>query len=115
MNRIRPATLEEIEAIRTKSDLDDSCFVLALNTQQGVPTAVVRTAVEVDPVHYPEGLHDRMKAMFQRDIETVLVAKGVAKYYFNVHVSNQAMLDVAKTLGAEQISTEPEYRFRVIL
>jgi hypothetical protein len=115
MNRIRLATPEEIEAIKMKSDLDDSCIVLALSTQQGVPTAVVRTAVEVDPVIYPEGLHDRMKAMFQRDIETVLEARGVKKYYFNVHVSNTAMLEVAKTLGAEQMSTEPEYRFRVIL
>jgi hypothetical protein len=115
MNRIRLATVEEVKAIEKGADLDETCLVYALNTQQGVPLAVVRMAVEVDPVIYPEGLHDRMKAMFQRDIETTLQAKGVSKYYFNVHVSNKPMLEVAKTLGAEQMSTEPEYRFRVIL
>lgn len=115
MNRIRLATVEEVESIKKYSDLADGDIVLALNTQQGVPLAVVRTAVEVDPVIYPEGLHDRMKAMFQRDVETILVAKGVTRYYFNVHVSNTPMLEVAKTLGAEQMSTEPEYRFRVVL
>lgn len=115
MNRIRIATEEEVESIKKGSDLDETCIVLALSTQQGAPIAVVRTAIEVDPVVYPEGLPTRMKAMFQRDIETVLVAKGIKKYYFNVHVSNETMLEIAKTLGAEQMSTEPEYRFRVIL
>jgi hypothetical protein len=115
MNRIRLANLEEIESLKQHTDLDESCMVLALTTQQGSPTAVVRTVVEVDPVVYPEGLHDRMKAMFQRDIETVLAAKGVKEYYFNVSVDNEDMLKVTETLGAFQISKTPELRFRVIL
>lgn len=115
MNRIRVATPEEVESVRKMGDLDDTTIVLALNTQQGVPLAVLRTVTEVDPVIYPPDLPVRMKAMFQRDIETVLAAKGVGKYYFNVHVSNEAMLKVTESLGAERMSTEPEYRFRVIL
>jgi hypothetical protein len=115
MNRIRLATPEEIETIKTTSDLDVTSIVLALNTQQGVPMAVIRTVVEVDPVIYPPELADRMKAIFQRDIETVLVAKGVSKYYFNVHTDNEPMLRVAETLGAERTSTAPEYRFKVVL
>jgi len=115
MNRIRLATEPEVEAIKKYTDLDESCMVLALSTQQGSPTAVVRTVVEVDPVVYPDGLHDRMKAMFQRDIETILVAKGIRGYYFNVLADNEAMLKVAETLGATQLSKGPELRFRVIL
>jgi len=115
MNRIRLAKPEEVEVIKAVSDLDSTCIVLALDTAQGAPLAVVRTAIEVDPVIYPPELHDRMKAIFQRDIETVLAAKGVAKYYFNVHVDNAAMLEVAKTLGAVQVSTAPEFRFEKVL
>lgn len=115
MNRIRVATVEEIESIAKVSDVDETSMVLALNTQQGVPLAVVRTVIEVDPVIYPEGLHDRMKAMFQRDIETVLAAKGITKYYFNVSTENEPMLKVAETLGAFRVSKGPEFRFKVTL
>lgn len=114
MNRIRIATAEEVKSIESKSD-SQGCTVLALDTQEGTPLAVIRTVVEVDPVIYPEKLTDRMKAMFQRDIETVLAAQGVLKYYFNVHVSNDKMLKVAGTLGATQQSSEPEFRFFKVL
>lgn len=115
MNRTRLATAEEIELISKVSDLDDSCIVLALTTQQGAPLAVVRTAIEVDPVIYPEGLHDRVKAMFQRDIEMILDAKGVKTYYFNVLADNESMIKVADTLGAIRTSIGPEFRYKKIL
>lgn len=112
MNRIRLATVEEIETIKAIGDLDATSMVLALTTEQGVPLAVVRTVVEVDPVVYPEGFNNRLKLVFQRDIETVLAAKGVGRYYFNVHASNTSMLEVGiKNLGATQVSKEPELRF----
>jgi hypothetical protein len=111
VNRIRLATAEEVESIKAVGDTEGA-MVLALTTEHGVPLAVVRTVVEVDPVVYPPDLHNRLKLMFQRDIETVLAAKGVAKYYFNVHASNTNMLEVGiKNLGAVQVSTEPEFRF----
>lgn len=115
MNRVRTATQEEIQGIAGYSDLGPGCMVLALDTAEGTALAVVRTAIEVDPVIYPEKLSDRMKAMFQRDIETVLAAQGAARYYFNVHVSNEQMIHVVKTLGAQQTSSEPEYRFVKVL
>lgn len=112
MNRIRLATPEEVKQIEAHSDLDETSLVLGLDTREGVPLAVVRTVIEVDPVIYPEGLPDRLKALFQRDVETFLYAKGAMRYYFNVHVANEPMLRVAQTLGAEQMSTAPEFRFR---
>jgi hypothetical protein len=114
INRIRVATSEEVATIAKVSDCE-GCVVLALDTPEGTPLAVIRTAVEVDPVIYPEKLSARWKAMFQRDVETVLAAQGVKKYYFNVHTSNEAMLKVVDTFGAVQQSTEPEFRFVKVL
>lgn len=114
INRIRLATPEEVETIKATADCAGA-QVLALDTPEGTPLAVVRTAIEVDPVIYPEKLSNRMKAMFQRDIETVLAAQGAFKYYFNVHASNQPMLDAVKSWGAVQQSTEPEIRFVKVL
>jgi hypothetical protein len=115
MDRLRVATEPEIEQIRSRADLDPTCVVLALNTQAGVPLAVVRLAVEVDPVVFPEGFPDRLKAVFQRDIETYLAAKGVAHYYFNIDAVDETWQTVAKTWGAEQVSVVPEIRFKKAL
>lgn len=114
LSRIRPATEEEIKVImETKDGRGGS--VLALDSPQGPLFAVIRTAVEVDPVLYPEDLPFKMKLLFQRDIETVLATQGVQQYFCNVHVSNEKMLSVLKTFGAIQASTEPEYRFMKVL
>jgi hypothetical protein len=117
INRIRVATKEEIAAIADVSDLGPTCTVLALDTPEGAMKAVIRTAIEIDPVIYPEPdkLSMRMRAMFWRDLETVLAAQGATKYYFNVHVTNKAMCDTVKTWGAFQLSTEPEFRFSKVL
>lgn len=115
MNRIRLATVEEVKSIAPVSDLDESCLVFALDTQQGTPLGVVRTVVEIDPVVYPEtwkGNNERLKMLFQRDLETIIFAKGAPKYYFNVHADDKKMVDAMATLGAENISTAPEFRFR---
>lgn len=115
INRIRVATKEEVEAIEKVSDCNYAFVVLALDTAEGTPLAVVRTVTEVDPVFYPEKLSARMKAMFQRDIETVLAAQGVTRYYFNVHAANESMLSNVKTFGAVALSSEPEIRFVKVL
>lgn len=114
INRIRLATPEEIQTVAKDGDCE-GCSVLALTTPDGTPLAVVRTAVEVDPMYFPEGLSDRMKAMFIRDIETVLAAQGVRKYYFNVHTSNEKMINYSEHYGAIKTSTEPEFRFSKVL
>lgn len=115
MNRIRLASEEEVKAIAPVADLDGTCLVFALDTQQGTPLGVVRTVVEVDPVVYPDswrGTNERLKMLFQRDLETIIFAKGAAKYYFNVHADDETMVKAMGTLGAENISTAPEFRFR---
>lgn len=114
IKRIRVATPEEVEKILTTKD-GRGGTVLALDAPEGILYGVIRTAVEVDPILYPEGASIRTKTVFQRDIETVLAAQGVSQYYFNIHCSNESMLSVAKTFGAIQQSTEPEFRFVKVL
>jgi hypothetical protein len=110
INRIRVAKPEEAEEFGKKYDSRGGTL-LALDIPEGTMYAVVRTAVEVDPIIYPEKTPTRMKVMFIRDIETVLAAQGVPQYFFNVHCSNEDMLQFVKHYGATQQSTEPEFRF----
>ncbi len=112
INRIRIATPEEVAEVIQSGDSREGT-VLALDTPEGAMKAVIRTAIEIDPVIYPQPdkLSMRMRAVFWRDLETVLAAQGAKNYYFNVHVSNQAMNDTVKTWGAFRLSSEPEYRY----
>ena len=117
MKRIRVATVEEVESIKGVSDLDPSCIVLALDTGSGTPLAVVRTAIEVDPVHFPPDFPDRLKMVFMRDVETVLAAKGVDHYYFNIvnAPETQTYRDTMIHWGATPVSEAPETRFKKVL
>lgn len=115
MDRLRVATPEEIEEIKLSSDLDPTCAVMALNTAAGVAKCVIRLAVEVDPVYFPEGFPDRLKAVFMRDVETHLAAKGALSYYFNIDAEDSTWQTVVKSWGSEQVSKQPELRFKKIL
>lgn len=115
MKRIRLATQEEIDKIRPTADLDPTCIVLALDTAIGPFVCVVRTAIEVDPVYSPEGCTDRQKAMFMRDVETTLAAKGASTYYYNVDASDEQWQKNIQSWGAEKVSLHPEIRFKVTL
>lgn len=115
MKRLRVATTEEIDSIRLTSDLDPTCIVLALDTPNGTVLSVVRTALEVDPVYFPEGFPDRFKLFFMRDIETFLSAKGALSYYFNVKAEDEQWQSVIKNFGAEQVSPQAEIRFKKML
>lgn len=115
LQRIRLAKQEEIDKIKEFSDLNGG-VVFALDTPEGPALAVIRTAVEVDPVIYPEGMSSKMKLIFQRDIETVLSAQGAASYYYNIHTDNQEAIHVAEhSFGAVRTSTAPEFRFKKVL
>ena len=115
MKRLRLATEAEVEIMRAGGDLDPTCQVVALTTQSGSPLAVIRLAIEIDPVAFPTDFPDRLKALFIRDIETHLAAKGVTSYYFNVTASDEAWQKTVLNWGAEQVSREPEIRFKKAL
>lgn len=115
MKRLRVATPEEVEKIKESSDLDPTCIVVALDTAQGTGLAVIRTAIEVDPVYFAPDWNTKMKTFFVRDIETFLSAKGCISYYFNVDKEAEEWIEHVKHWGAEQISKHPELRFKQTL
>lgn len=116
MNRIRLATEDEIAAIKDCSDLDTGCQVVALDTQQGTVTAVMRIATEVNPVHFPENMSTKLKLLFMRDIETTLWSKGVTHYYLQIPASDEEYIEaMTKTFHCEQVSPAPELKFKKIL
>jgi hypothetical protein len=115
MNRIRLANVTEIESIKDKADLDQGCVVFALDTHQGTGLAVHRLCHEIDPMVVPDEWNTRLRAMFVRDLETVLAAQGTSHYYFNVLANDTEWQENVKTWGAEQVSVNPELRFKRIL
>lgn len=115
MNHLRLATPEEIEVIKSESDLDATCKVLALDTAIGTAKAVLRVAVEVDPAYYPEGFGVKQIAMFTHDIENYLWAQNVAAYYFNVNPADEKWVSIVKSWGCEQVSKQPDLRFKKVL
>jgi len=112
MNRIRLATAEEVESIKAKSDLNTGDVVFALDTQKGVGLAVRRLATEIDPMVPGIEWDTKLRAMFTRDLETVLFSQGGTHYYFNVDAEDTDWQHVVKTWGAEQVSIKPVLRFK---
>lgn len=114
MNILRAATKEEVEKIQSNADLGPTTYVVALDSPEGAILATVRLCYEVDPVYFPEGTHPRLKTVFMRDVSHHLQGKGAPNFYFNIPASEEfAEYRAAVTrLGAEQISNEPELRFK---
>jgi len=115
MNRVRLATKEEIESIKPVSDLDLGCTVMALNSQVGTGLAVRRICNEIDPLVAPEAWSTRLKSIFVRDLEHIMLGQGVTHYYFNVDATDKEWQEVVKSWGAEQVSQVPMLRFKVTL
>lgn len=116
MNRVRLATESEIAAIKDTSDLDVGCRVVALNTQQGTPIAVMRMCTEINPVHFPENMTTKLKLLFMRDLETVLWGQGVTHYYLQIPANDQEYIDnMRENFKAEQVSPSPELKFKKII
>ena len=111
MEPIRMATPEEIEAIRTGSEITPLTRVLVCGKQ----IAVLRPALELDPVIYDGGTGQR--AAFIWGIEGILRATGAETYYFNIP-ANEEMAQYRNQVekwGATQVSKEPEFRYRKVL
>ena len=112
MNRIRLATTEEVESIKDKSDLDTGDIVFALDTHKGTGLAVRRVCTEIDPMFPAPDWDTRMRAMFTRDLESVLWAQGGTHYYFNIDAEDKDWQLVAETWGASKVSPVPMIRYK---
>ena len=113
MNLLREATAEEVSRIAETADLGPGCIVVALDIPDETILGVVRTCVEVDPIHFGKA-STRWKLIFMRDVATYLIGKGAPAYYFNVSASEetQSFRDALGTFKAEQVSSAPELRFK---
>lgn len=116
MEGIRLATDAEVEAIREDSDLGPGCQVWTLPGAKPI-TGVIRTLVEVDPVHLKDASNSH-KAMFMWGIENMLRFTQVPFYYFNV-LADEEEDDFRKLLtssfGAEKVSRGAEFRYKKTL
>lgn len=117
MEPIRLATKEEIEAIRSKSDLEPGCTVFALTGKSGTDLAVVRNITEIDPMFFDVNAPDSRKAMFIWGLENMLRMVNVPFYYFNVPTNEEAApwRSVVEKWGADKTSLEPEFRYKKVL
>lgn len=110
-DRIRLATPEEVEVIKKQADLTPHSTVWAF----GESRAVVRTAMEIDPVIWGENCPDIRKGWFIWGLENMLRGAGASEYYFNIHTDDKKFLSIAEGFGAENISKAPEFRFKKAL
>jgi hypothetical protein len=108
---IRPATPEEIEAIRKNSDLTPLARVIAFEKN----IAVIKPTVEVDPLWIDPESPRHKRALMLWGIEQILRFQGNTEYYFNISVDNKEFIEDVIKMGCENTSPTPEYRFKKVL
>lgn len=111
MKPIRLATPEEIKRIAPVADLHDGTTALAFGDGDDTDFAVIRNAMEIDPLMCA-GNNPKRKALFVWALENMLRFQGLKQYYFNVAPDEQPWIETVEKWGAVQVSTQPEIRFR---
>lgn len=114
---IRPATEEEVEPIKEGSDLTGSTSVWAWPNDKGATDlAVIRQALEIDPVHFAETSGNQRKLMLFWAVCNMLKASGTREVYFNINSEGtedyQAILE---KMGASKLNAKPQYRYKLAL
>lgn len=112
MDIVRLATPEEVEGIASDSDLTSASSVITFG---GKDFAVLRSCMEIDPMHFHPDSTTQRRLIFAMNLETMLRLNGVKEVYFNVPVSDEKYIKVLETWGATPTSKEPELRFKKVL
>jgi hypothetical protein len=111
LDKIRLATPEEVKEIEYNSNLTPTCRVLKM----GEMTAVWRVANEIDPLH-PNGASTQKMYRFLWGMENILRGAGATEYYYNIDAADTTYHKaIEEHFGAERLSKQPDYRFRVNL
>jgi hypothetical protein len=109
--KIRLATPEEIKEIEAESNITPMCRVLKL----GEMTAVWRMAHELDPL-IPGHASLQRQFKFIWGIENILKGAGVTEYFFQVPAADTHYHQaIEEHFGAERLSKQPDYRYRINL
>lgn len=109
LEKIRLATPEEIQEIEASSNLTPMSRVLKM----GEMTAVWRVAHELDPVYFNNQPVPKM-VKFIWGVENILRGSGVTEYYFQTPCTDTHYHKILEEhFGAQRLSKEPEYRWRI--
>ena len=110
LERIRLATQEEVKEIEK-----DSCFTpMSRVLAMGDMRAVWRVANELDPIHFKGAPTTRMYK-FLWGIENIMAGAGVTEYFFSVPADDTQYNKILEELGAQRLSKQPDFRYRVNL
>ena len=85
------------------------------NGKGAADLAVLRLAPELDPVFFADSSDTRRRAMFVRDLETVLWAQGLPAYYFTAKLSDPEWNFAVQHWGAQPLFPEPHQRYKKLL
>ena len=109
---IRRATEEEVKQIAETSDLTPASAVWVWDSDK----AVIRSAVEVDPVHFAETSGKQRKALFFWSLMNMLRASGVPEIYFNIDAEGtENYQNILEKMGAQKTTSKPQYRYKLNL
>lgn len=110
LEKIRLATPEEVAEIEPVSNLTAMSKVLAMGEIKGV----WRVAHELDPVHF-NGAPAQKMYKFIWGVENIMRGAGVSEYFYNTPADDPKYHKILEELGAQRVSKEPEYRWRINL
>jgi hypothetical protein len=110
LERIRLATPEEIKEIEPNSNLTPMSKVLVMGDMK----AVWRVAHELDPVHF-NGAPVQKMYKFLWGIENIMAGSGVTEYFFQTPADDPQYHRILEELGAQKLSKQPDYRWRINL
>lgn len=110
LEKIRLATSEEIKQIEAESNLTPMCRVLKM----GEITGVWRVANELDPVIFNGASHQKVYK-FLWGVENLMRGAGCTEYFYNTPADDTNYHLILEQLGAERLSKQPDYRWRVNL
>lgn len=114
---IRTATPEEIEEIKSKSDLTPTSTVWAWPNERGsADLGVIRSCTELDPVFFSPESGSQRKALFFWAASNIIKAMGSHEIYFNIDAdAPEEYKNVLNKLGAEPTTSKPQIRYKLSL
>lgn len=110
LEKIRLATPEEVEEIQTEANLTPMSKVLSMGKIKGV----WRVAHELDPVMF-NGEPTQKVYKFIWGVENIMRGAGCTEYFYNTPANDTHYHKILEDLGAQRLSKEPEYRWRINL
>jgi hypothetical protein len=111
LEHIRLATPEEVDKIKDECNLTPMSRVLTM----GDMFAVWRMANEIDPL-IPNGAPVTKMYRFLWGIENILKGAGVSEYFYNTPADDPDYHKaIEEHFGAQRLSKQPDYRWRVNL